>query len=330
MKRNNFIDIAKGIAILMVVITHYEWSDKVRLYALFPYHISMAVPIFMLVTGYVSAASFSKSGVTTLKTAYAIKPMAKKLLRYTLPFLYMYIAQNIIALAMGDKISPLEVLVYFFGGGRGEYGTYYYPVLMQIVLIFPLIFIAVKKFKYGIIGCFVANLAYEVIKCAVDMSGGVYRLIALRYIFAVAMGCYIYLRGDELKGSKSVIMCVIGALYIWLVNYAPYEPRLFIYWTATSMLAVLFIAPLFRLGLKAASKWRCAPLELMGKASYHIFLAQVIYYNHIAPAIYNAVGSRVLALVLSITISLSLGIGYYFAYNGIKRMHNSYKNKASA
>ncbi len=323
MKRNNFIDIAKGIAILMVVITHYEWSDGWRLNLLFPYHISMAVPIFMLVTGYVSAASFSKSGIITLKCAYSPKLIAKKLLRYTLPFLYMYIAQNVIVLAMGESISPIEVLICFFGGGRGENGTYYYPVLIQIVLIFPLIYIAVSKFKYGIIGCFVVNFLYELIKCAVDMSGGVYRLIALRYIFAVAMGCYIYLRGNELKRNKGVVICTLGALYIWLVNYTSYEPRIFTFWTATSMIAVLFIAPIFAFGLKAASGWHCPPIELIGKASYHIFLAQVIYYNHIAPVIYDVAGSSALEFLLSITISLALGMGYYFAYNKIKSMRNA-------
>lgn len=321
-KRNNFIDIAKGIAILMVVITHYKWSGSQRIDLLFPYHISMAVPIFMLVTGYVSAASFLKNGVTTLKNAYAIKPMAKKLLRYTLPFLYMYITQNIIALAMGEGISPLEVLMYFFGGGRGEYGTYYYPVLIQIVLIFPIVFIAVSRFKYGILGCFLANLAYELLKNAVDMSGGAYRLIGLRYIFAVAMGCYIYLHRADLKGKKSVILCALGALYIWLVNYTSYEPRIFTFWTATSMLAVLFIAPIFAAGLEWGKDWHFPPIELLGKASYHIFLAQIIYYNYIAPLIYDAVKNKLLQLLISVTISLSLGIAYYFSYNKIKSMCN--------
>ena len=318
-KRNGFLDIVKGAATVMVLITHYNWSDKWRLNLLFPYWVSMAVPLFMIITGYLSAASLERSGVKTLRAAYELKPLFKKIARYTLPFLYMYIVEIIIRSLSGNMPSPLSVLVYFFGGGFGEYGTYYFPVLIQITLIFPLIFFVVRSNKkWGLLVCFVLNLGLEIIKNVVDMSGGVYRLLAFRYIFVVAAGCYIYFYGNTAKYYRRVLACAVGALYIWLVNYTSYEPKIFIFWTATTMLTTFFVAPVFAYFVEG-KPLHCAPLELIGRACYHIFLAQIIFYNYVAPHIYRAVESKALELLLCLTISLVMGLGYYYIYNKIKK-----------
>lgn len=324
-KRNGFLDIVKGVGALMVLITHYNWADSWRLNLLFPYWVSMAVPLFMLITGYLSAASFEHAGITDFKKAYAIKPLLKKLVRYTLPFLYMYIAEIIIKSASGKAPSLLSIIVYFFGGGFGMHGTYYFPVLVQITLIFPLIFFAVKRSKkWGLAVCFTVNLALEILKTVTQMPGGVYRLLAFRYIFVVAAGCYIYLYGGSSKLYRRIIAFAVGAVYIWLVNYTSYEPKIFIFWTATTMLTTFFVAPVFAYFIEK-KPLHCAPLELIGRASYHIFLAQIIVYNYIAPHIYKAVKSTALEVVLCVGLGLSLGLLYYFVYNRIKKLKDSFR-----
>jgi succinate dehydrogenase/fumarate reductase-like Fe-S protein len=66
-KRNHFVDISKGLAIIMVTVTHYSWESAERLQFYFPYWISMAVPIFMIVTGVMSAASFERKDVDRME-----------------------------------------------------------------------------------------------------------------------------------------------------------------------------------------------------------------------------------------------------------------------
>lgn len=56
-QRYTNLDVVKGICILMAIFTHYDWSDKQRILLLFPFWIDMAVPVFMVITGYVSALS---------------------------------------------------------------------------------------------------------------------------------------------------------------------------------------------------------------------------------------------------------------------------------
>ena len=51
MKRNNFLDVLKGICILLVILTHFDWVEAERLQYLFPYWMNPAVPIFMITPG---------------------------------------------------------------------------------------------------------------------------------------------------------------------------------------------------------------------------------------------------------------------------------------
>lgn len=60
LSRNGFLDIIKAFCILFVIITHDSISDSFRLKTLFPFWINMAVPMFMIISGYVYAISFEK------------------------------------------------------------------------------------------------------------------------------------------------------------------------------------------------------------------------------------------------------------------------------
>ena len=157
------------------------------------------------------------------------------------------------------------------------------------------------------------------------MQGSVYRLLALRYIFVVATGCYIYLYGKTVKYRSWVISGIVGALYIWLVNYSGYTPKIFTFWKATTMLSTFFIAPIFAEFID--KKINFAPLEVIGRACYHIFLAQIIVYNYIAPYIYKAVESKALEYVLCVGMGLALGLLYYFLYEKIKKAKGFFRAK---
>lgn len=77
------IDVLKGVCIIFVVITHYYWTEKQRLYGLFPYIIDMAVPVFMIISGYVFSDSYIKKGITCFENAYDISIISKRVIRYT-------------------------------------------------------------------------------------------------------------------------------------------------------------------------------------------------------------------------------------------------------
>ena len=77
-ERYHSIDFLKGICIVFIIVTHYAWEDSERLRYLFTFWIDMAVPIFMIMSGYVYTKSFLKKDIGTLEKAYNIRNILGK------------------------------------------------------------------------------------------------------------------------------------------------------------------------------------------------------------------------------------------------------------
>lgn len=84
-QRIEFLDYLKAICVLMVIITHYEWTDKTSPF--FTMLINMAVPVFMIISGYNFAMSNRKKAEGRLGKMYGWEMMKPKLIRFLVPFL---------------------------------------------------------------------------------------------------------------------------------------------------------------------------------------------------------------------------------------------------
>lgn len=346
-ERNHFIDVAKGISIILVLFNHYEWKEGSFVGThLYYWLVCMAVPVFMLCTGYVTAASFEAKNIT-LKGAYERKALVPKLIRYVMPVVWFYILETVLVFVFSKtgylkylstldfpykdgynkSMSLVGTIVFFFAGGRGQHGTYYFPIIVQVAFMIPLIYAAVKRWKWGLWLCFGVNFALEVLKIPVGrllaelgMSQyQPYRLLAYRYIFALAFGCYLYIYRESLgKWYKWLCFFAVGAGYLYLINYTSYQLIVFKYWQRTSMIAMFYITPVFMLGLKKLKSVKCMPLEELGKASYHILMTQIIYYNFFAPLVWtapkNIIPNDAVGILVSLVVCLGGGYGYYKLY----------------
>lgn len=176
--RLNFLDFYKGICILFVIFTHNEWTQEQRLYGLFPFWIGMAVPVFMVITGYVSAMSF-QTHAHNLKNAYRPTEILRKWLRFVVPFLPIYAFQVVWSYAVLQKSFSKYTLVKFFLEGGDGPGSYYFPVMLQMVVIIPIVCAVIKRFRRkGLIGFFAANVLFEIGKTYGGMNPLTYRLCA--------------------------------------------------------------------------------------------------------------------------------------------------------
>ena len=72
------IDILKGICSIFVIITHYNWQETERLKFLFPFWIDMAVPVFMIISGYLYAKSYKKKEISNIGSAYLLENILNK------------------------------------------------------------------------------------------------------------------------------------------------------------------------------------------------------------------------------------------------------------
>lgn len=91
-----YLDLYKGICILFIIITHYKWEDIQRRYLLFPFWIEMAVPVFMVITGYLSTMSLDNKSDICVKQLYHPKNIASKWLRFVIPFMPVFVLQVIV------------------------------------------------------------------------------------------------------------------------------------------------------------------------------------------------------------------------------------------
>lgn len=307
--REKMVDVLKGLCILLVCFTHYAWSDEECSAMLFPWWVDMAVPIFMVLSGYVYARSADKKGINSLSQAYDFRELLSKLLRFTVPVIPVFIATVVLDNQKHGQI-PYDILDTFLQGGRGP-GSYYYPVMVQTIFILPIIQTIVKRYEEkGLLLCLAANFVYEVLHVAYMMPVACYRLLMFRYIFVLAAGCYLAL-DKKLPIVLSLLMLCGGALFIWETQHGGYQPRFLIHWISTSFAASMLIVPVVWLIVRFC-KFGFWPLELLGKASYNIFLVQMLYYYSIAAEVYQKFESRKQQLLVSMAICVCVGVLYYF------------------
>lgn len=318
-KRVHFLDVMKGIFIIVIIITHFNWQKQERLIALFPFWIDMAVPVFMLISGYVYAASMSKNNISNIYASYSFLFICKKIIRYTLPFSIAFFLELIIYKNITATYSILELILNFICGGLGP-GSYYYPVMIQFIFIFPLIYFPIKRNpRKGLLFFFLFNFIYEVLQRAYGLNEGTYRLLIFRYAFLIAFGCFTFIYEGTIDRKLLVGSFFTGIAYIVLVCYTPYEPRIIIYWTRTSFIAALYIIPVFHVLIKKCGTVSCKPLEVLGKASFNIFLTQMVWYNGASSLIYDNIKSRGAQLILNIVICLTAGTIFYILESSITR-----------
>lgn len=328
-ERNYFLDIVKCVLAIFVILLHFDWKNGENTSFIFRFLINFTVPIFVFISGYLYAGSFMRNGIETLSQAYEFRFILAKILRILIPFTIAFTVEYILFRITGlftVNLFEYGLLAFAFDFLRGGYGqgSYYFPIFIQFIFIFPLIYFVIKKHRRkGLIFIFVANVFYEILKSAFYMNDIEYRLLFFRYIFVAAAGCYAYLCEKNKKLEKKDIVIYIcefitGIFFICLFSYTNYTPKILVYWSSTSLVTCLYIIPMMRLLVLISNiKVRLYPLELIGKASYNIFLVQMIYYCIFASDVTHMIGNYVLSIVVNIIICVSTGIIFYIIENMI-------------
>ena len=309
-EHNHTIDVIKGIAILLVIYTHYGWTADQRKSVLFLFVVNMAIPVFMIITGYVYSLSMSRKGIEHAEQAYQLPLILKRMVRYSIPMIAVIIWEiadpHFDILAM----SRSELLAWAIDGTAGK-GSYYYPVMMQLIFFFPIIYFIVDvKKETGLIICMAMNAVYELLAWAYGMNGGCYRHLVFRYTFVIAVGVFTY-KKYKISMSWSAIMTIIGALFIIIVGRLNFVPRILNNdWATTNFISSLLIAPAMVWILQNV-RIHFAPLEIFGRASYHIFLVQMVYYAGYYKVLQEKIGSWQMHLAAGIVVCLMVGTVFY-------------------
>lgn len=146
--RIHIMDLIKGILILEIILTHFCSSETALKYY-FAFWVDRAVPMFMIISGYVSAKSMEKKGITSIDQAYKLSVILPKFIRYTIPLLLVFPIEWGCMLLTQEvhTVNPYIIFINFVQGGTGP-GSYYYPLMIEFLIIFPVIYFIVKAGGY--------------------------------------------------------------------------------------------------------------------------------------------------------------------------------------
>lgn len=142
---NTVIDYLKAIAILFVIIMH-SLSKQEQDNILFYYILRMAVPLFVLISGFNYSGSVSR--MRRLKEWYFPKRIISKFRIYLCPMFCVF-ALYCLMEALLQYFSIRELVSAFLLQSYGK-GAYYFWIIIQLYLIFPVIFYLCRRVRGGI------------------------------------------------------------------------------------------------------------------------------------------------------------------------------------
>ncbi len=287
------IDIAKGMAIVAVLLLHsLPKATLINSYAI--YHIWQAVPVFMVIMGLNLGLSSSGKQVE-FKDLYTRNYFRKKASRILQPFLLIFILSLVLGLlwlaVTGENkftFSQYTLVGVLPLSGRGNY---FITLLLQSVLLLPLIgYWLNKKPIFTSIVLILAEVAFLLLSKNIrffDTEDYLYDAAFPRYFSAIALGYWL----SKLIKHKSLpqlillfLLAIVSMVYLYLQVYQNIRlPYLRAEWQTQNLLAFayagLLILLIFWLFPNKSENKLLQLLGVLGKASYHIFLVQVIYFG---------------------------------------------------
>lgn len=312
--RYQLIDFLKGLLVIFVVLTHCNWSESQRLHMLFPYWIDMAVPSFMIISGFVYSQSYMHNKISTIKMAYDYKKIIKKIIRYTIPYIMAFVIEVIVYIMKGN-VTFSNLVVYLFTGGIGP-GSYYYPIMIQFIFVFPFIYFIIKKYDFfGLILTGAINFGYEFLKQIYGMPTEEYRLLIFRYILLISIGCYFAIGRKKIKNEHKTIVFVFGCFWLFIIYYLKYKTHIINFdWAGTSMFSALYVAPIFSVLLRKnlTIKKQKTIFEIIGKSSYNIYLTQMVWYGCNSQGFLTQyVNNYNFIIILNVLVCVTLGVVFF-------------------
>ena len=273
-------DYLKAFAILFVVLTHSSFPEEIKKLFVFPYLIYSAVPIFIIVSGYMYSKHYSANKNKILDKEF----IGKQFENLMGPYLVAFLSEIIIFRLSNSEKDFKEILIMFISGGWGP-GGYYIQILMQLLFLFPIIYYIVKKIelKFGGIFCVGIQLLIEFIFHYNNLPSELYRLLIFRYIVFIYLGILLFENKKKVKNTYLIVVSVLSFIYIYLITYKSYVPDLFFrLWTSTSLPTAGWTFGLVVFYLSKVRRFNVVLHRIItsiGKATYFIFLFQLIYFN---------------------------------------------------
>lgn len=160
----------------------------------------------------------------------------------------------------------------------------------------------------------IITLSFELLKFVFDIPESGYRLLIFRHLFLIGFGTYLYIQYSkkDKMDTRYWLLAPIGAFFITATCYLGYKSQFFCYWTGTCVISSMFIMPFVGWTINALSSVQFRMFEMIGKASYNIFLVQQVWFWFGAQVIlFPYIQNQFLRVVISCLICIITGVIYY-------------------
>lgn len=267
----DWVDGAKGVAILSVILLH---SLPCLRETGWMWHIGQAVPVFLFITAYLVSVRME-----SIKAYFAFDRFRRMLKKVFVPFVLVLILQ-VGCLALADK--DLSIKAIMRDGGIGP-GSYYIWLYLQSWILIPFMVWLVRKVPVWA-SCLImlaismaAEYAFVPIE-DIKFVGNVYRLMPIRYLMVLYLGCVWSMLKDKQKYIFYGLAGVAALLILNDVYFANTPPMELIppFWAGchwyTAFYVVVPVALLEK--IRYADIWKQA-----GKYSWYIFLMQMMCFG---------------------------------------------------
>lgn len=305
------------------------------------------VPIFIFLMGLNYGMSYTRKKYVNLKQIYSIDEFTKRFKRFLLPFTVAFLSSIIIGMLIllfaGNWVIYLgPYLLAGFLPINGP-GNYFISIIFEFLVVFPLMYIAYLRHpKLLILGSFLFALMFELLR----LPSEIYSISIIRFFPLIALG--LYMSTDQKLFAKRnrwlFPLGIFSGIYIVLVNQFDYNFTVFGISFAQmtksqNLFSCFYTALLTLLGIHVMPKrdhWSYIAIASIGKASYHIFLVQIIYFgiNKYFKTDYHSLIdiftiSNIETILINLLICIIVGILFYNfqEWLTIRHMKNAEKLK---
>ena len=263
--RVHTIDLIKGVATLFVVLQHTV--DRSVLLAIFSPSLLFFAPFSNI--NITSLPLFAFNGLVNLTIDQAvplflvlmginsvISGRGPRIRRLIYPFILIFIISLAIGIINGQYYLGVNSLLFQLPVSGP--GNYFIPLAVSFAIIGKWTVTVYKRWPLEIlISAFLINLLFDIF-CR---EWNYYGICILRCIFAIVLGMYIYENG--INRYMLMMLPVSVALIV----------------TVREWNALTFFFPAFIIAIALRNSYENRVLEVLGKASYQIFLVQMLYFG---------------------------------------------------
>lgn len=282
------IDYLKAMATILVILAHALTKSQ-RLKIAGPFWISMAVPIFMIISGFTNSLSADRSDRNSWQELYQKQRIKNGLKRILVPYFiivsleYMIGFYQLLFLNTGPFIGFTfsDYLFYLLTGGTTP-GSYYIPIMIQLILIFPLLLNFYRRspnWALLFIGSF--HFMFDFFANYLALPTRFYRLLIFRYLGFIILGIALYFSYEKVQ-KLTQKMTVFSIIYILFYSFG-YRFKVFAKWPNTALPTAFWALTLVILAMEYLEKQPRNSIAFLmsdiGKASYHIFLVQKLLFG---------------------------------------------------